>query len=107
MLYFYKENMHLQKSVDDLCRYDLASEFRAFYVIEQLFTHRMQRFMLKNMFSSKKNRKQSSYNESIRAHPDIHIMIIRTTNGHKSTRMAHRKLVLPSHLRAHPTTFPF
>ena len=76
MLCFYKENMHLQKSVDDLCRYDLASEFRAFYVIKQFFRTEKGRFMLKNMFSNKKNRKQSSYNESIRAHPDIHIMII-------------------------------
>ena len=52
MLCFYKENMHLQKSGDDLCRYDLVSEFRAFYVIKQFFRTEKGRFMLKNMFLS-------------------------------------------------------
>ncbi len=50
MLYFHKENMHLQKSGDDLCRYDLVSEFRAFYVIKQFFHTKKGHFMLKNMF---------------------------------------------------------
>ena len=49
--------MHLQKSVDDLCRYDLANEFRAFYVIKQFFRTKKECFMLKNMFFKQKKQK--------------------------------------------------